>query len=443
MNYSPATHLRDVLPHGWVTRRLKEIAEVIPSNVDKHSVEGEPPVRLCNYVDTYKNERITAKIDFMPATATPTQVERLKLRKGDITITKDSESPWDIAVPALVAEDIDNLVCGYHLAKISPLTDQMFGDYLAWALRSKPVNLQFSLSAQGITRYGLSVPALSDGLVPYPPLEKQMAIAAYLDSETARIDALIAEKRALVSIVSDLEQAAGLELATRGLDRAVDTRPSGIEWLPRVPTHWDVKRNMFLFRQRNEAGVEGLPILMVSLHTGVSEGEDEDEGAARVRKRMEDRSSYQIARRGDVAYNMMRAWQGAIGAVPVDGLVSPAYVVLEPTEDLDPRYFEILARTRGYIKDFERFSYGIASFRWRLYWEGFKEIRTPVPPIQEQRAIVAAFDEKRRQIAALRAHVEREISLLIELRAVTITDAVLGRIDVGDYTNKTAQEAAA
>ena len=116
MSYSVEHDLKDVLPKAWNLRRLKEVADIIPSNVDKLTVEGEAAVRLCNYVDTYKNEKITTKIEFMAATATTAQIERLSLRTGDITITKDSESPWDIAVPALVAEEIQRLV-----SRISPI----------------------------------------------------------------------------------------------------------------------------------------------------------------------------------------------------------------------------------------------------------------------------------------------------------------------------------
>ena len=92
--------------------RLKEVSTVIPSNIDKLTVEGELPVSLCNYVDVYRNDRITAAIEFMQATATKDQIKRLGLAIGDVVVTKDSESPWDIAVPTVIAEEIEFLVCG-------------------------------------------------------------------------------------------------------------------------------------------------------------------------------------------------------------------------------------------------------------------------------------------------------------------------------------------
>ena len=94
------------IPAHWKVRRLKTITSVQLSNVDKKSLEGQQPVSLCNYTDVYYHERITADLDFMSATASPEQVHRFTLRADDVLITKDSESWTDIAVPAVVAEDL-------------------------------------------------------------------------------------------------------------------------------------------------------------------------------------------------------------------------------------------------------------------------------------------------------------------------------------------------
>jgi type I restriction enzyme S subunit len=107
------------VPGHWEVVPLKHWAEVLLSNIDKHSLDGQPPVRLCNYMDVYKNEVIDDSIEFMLATASPEQIERLTVKPGDLIVTKDSESPSDIAVPAYVDMDIKGLVCGYHLAIIS------------------------------------------------------------------------------------------------------------------------------------------------------------------------------------------------------------------------------------------------------------------------------------------------------------------------------------
>lgn len=183
-------------------RRLKHAASVLISNVDKKAVAGERPIRLCNYTDVYYHDRITTGLPFMEATATNEQIERFGVRANDVLLTKDSETPDDIAVPAYVAEDLIDVVCGYHLALLrpNPGTD---GRYLFWALASQGSRTQFSTSANGITRFGLRYDSLGDVRIPLPSLERQRAIADYLDAETARIDALIEKKRLMINLLEE------------------------------------------------------------------------------------------------------------------------------------------------------------------------------------------------------------------------------------------------
>lgn len=159
-----------------------------------------------------------------------------------------------------------------------------------------------------------------------------------------------------------------------------DMKPSGLAWLPEVPAHWEVRRNGRLFGIRKETGYPDLPILEVSLRTGVRV-RDLENGTRK--QQMTDRSKYQRAAKGDLAYNMMRMWQGAVGVVPTDGLVSPAYVVVRPREDTFAPYFAYLFRTAAYMREVETYSRGIVPDRNRLYWESFKQIASAVPPLDE------------------------------------------------------------
>ena len=111
------------MPAHWQVRRLGTIADMRVSNVDKHAREDEFPVRLCNYVDVYKNDRITPIMPFMTATASRDEIERFSLETGDVLITKDSETWDDIGVPALVVESAIDLVSGYHLALLRPFKE--------------------------------------------------------------------------------------------------------------------------------------------------------------------------------------------------------------------------------------------------------------------------------------------------------------------------------
>ena len=177
------------VPEHWEVRRIRNVAQMRVSNVDKHVKSEEIPVRLCNYVDVYKNDLIDGRLDFMRATATADEIARFLLKAGDVLITKDSETWDDIAVPALVTEPIPNLISGYHLALLRPRTGDLTGEFLLRALQSKGVAHQFHVGAGGVTRYGLSHAAIQSVWIPLPPLSEQAAIVSHLDHETTHMDA--------------------------------------------------------------------------------------------------------------------------------------------------------------------------------------------------------------------------------------------------------------
>ena len=108
------------VPEHWDVLRLKYVCEVFPGNVDKHSRDDEPPVLLCNYTDVYNNERISADMQFMAATASTELMARFTLKGGHTIITKDSETADDIAIAAYVPDDLPGVVCGYQLSMVRP-----------------------------------------------------------------------------------------------------------------------------------------------------------------------------------------------------------------------------------------------------------------------------------------------------------------------------------
>ncbi len=173
------------IPSHWELRKLKHISSVEFSNVDKHTIEGELPVKLCNYTDVYYNDFITPEMEFMKATALPREIEKFSLQKGDVLLTKDSESWDDIAVPAFIADEMENVLCGYHLAHVRPL--EIFDKYLFWAFSSNNINDQYKVSANGITRYGLGKYSLENSLITIPPITEQKAIVSYLDVKNEKI----------------------------------------------------------------------------------------------------------------------------------------------------------------------------------------------------------------------------------------------------------------
>jgi len=205
------------IPEHWEVRKLKYVAECFPSNIDKHSKEDEKQVRLCNYTDVYKNDFITNDMSLMLATATDEQIKKFSLKIGDVIITKDSETANDIANPALVIEDLENVVCGYHLSVLRPYS-KLFGEYLFRVLQCKPINIQFELCSNGVTRVGLGVYDMKKAQIPIPPLHEQKLIVTHIEKETAIISKTIVTIEKEIALVQEYRTAIITEAVTGKID---------------------------------------------------------------------------------------------------------------------------------------------------------------------------------------------------------------------------------
>lgn len=198
----------------WKQKLLGSIADIFLSGVDKHVLPGEMEVRLCNYLDVYRNRRLTSKMEFSSGSATPGEVARLKLQKGDVVITKDSETPDDIGVPSMVQEDLTNVVCGYHLALVRPKRC-VDSRYLLHYLQGEDAKRYFLRMANGLTRFGLGARAVSALPIALPDLEEQAGIAEILDAVDAVLESALAAIERARAIRQALAQRVFVE-GTRG-----------------------------------------------------------------------------------------------------------------------------------------------------------------------------------------------------------------------------------
>ena len=421
----------DQLPDNWEAKPLRSVADYAVSNVDKVPDDDEIPVRLCNYTDVYNNEFIALGLDFMQATASEAEIAKFGLAIGDVIITKDSESWDDIGVPALVRETAGDLVCGYHLAILRPLKQEMVGDFLFRCLQAKPVRVQLELAANGVTRFGIPKYEIGTVKLPVPPLPEQRAIADYLDREIARLDALVAAKERVLGLLAEKRRALITRAVTRGLDPCAPLRDSGIPWLGEIPAYWVTERARWLFRERDERSDTGEEELLTVSHlTGVTPRSEKDVNMFEAATT----EGYKICHAGDLVINTLWAWMGAMGVAPEGGIVSPAYNTYEPGTRLDPSYVDALVRLPIFAQEVTRYSKGVWSSRLRLYPEGFFAVSISVPPLSEQREIVARMANETRKLDELGAATERIIVLLKERRAALIAAAVTGQIDVEQAT---------
>lgn len=225
----------------WPVRKLREIASVRVSNVDKKAYPRENPVSLCNYMDVYANDYVTQKIEFMQATATAAEIERFGLAVGDVVITKDSETPDDIGIPTVISDEIPGLVCGYHLAMIRPNLNELDSIYLAKQLSTSRVARYFSLQASGSTRYGLPISAIESVEIPIPPKPEQTKIAEILFT----VDRAIEQTEALIAKQQRIKTGLMQDLLTHGIGaggnlRTEQTHEFKGSPLGRIPVEWEV-----------------------------------------------------------------------------------------------------------------------------------------------------------------------------------------------------------
>lgn len=153
------------------------------------------------------------------------------------------------------------------------------------------------------------------------------------------------------------------------------------------PNGWQSTKLGKLFKSRRERGIQGLPMLSVTLNDGLVLRESLDRKTDSTLSPEE----HLLVRKEDIAYNMMRMWQGASGLAHFDGLVSPAYVVLQPKKEIDPVFASYLLKSSQMIHRLWAYSYGLAKDRLRLYFPDFSLIPTILPPLEEQRRIGEAL----------------------------------------------------
>ena len=295
--------------------------------------------------------------------------------------------------------------------------------WLFWALQT----LRLDEGSNEAAIPGVNRGTIYEKEVIVPNLINQRVIAQYLDNEIARIDSLAKEKERMLELLAE-KRAALIQIAvTSGVNPDANLKPSCQPWLGEIPAHWKVEGSKHLLNERDERSETGSEELLTVSHiTGVTRRSEKNVYMFQA----ESTEGYKRCFSGDLVINTLWAWMGAMGIAWEAGIVSPAYHVYQLSPKLLPDYVDALVRTPAFAKEVTRFSKGVWSSRLRLYPEGLYEVRLPVPPIDEQRAIVDSIRREREQTAEMEAGLNRSIELLKERRSALITAAVNGQIEI-------------
>ena len=429
------------VPEHWEVRRLRYVTDMRVSNVDKHVKKDENSVRLCNYIDVYRNDYINGQKDFMKATATSEEIERFRLKRDDVLITKDSETWDDIGVPALVTEPASDLISGYHLALLRPQSDKLTGAYLFRALQSKGLAYQFHIEAKGVTRYGLSHAGIKSVWLPLPALLEQTTIFRFLDQADRRIRRYIRAKQKLIALLEEQKQVIIHQAVTGRIDVRTGQpypayKPSGVEWLGDVPAHWEVRRLRFLVEGKLTYGANAPAEYTDSTWPRYLRITDfSKNGGLRTdtfRSLPPERAKDYLVKPGDV----LLARSGAT--------VGKAFLVDEEAGTACHAGYLIRARlNRSLILPafFFAFTQSTSFARWKdttfiiatiqnIGADKYADLPVPLPPLSEQENLLRFFGSSGAAIDRAVKGATFEIAHLREYRTHLIADVVTGKLDV-------------
>jgi len=428
------------IPEGWYIEKLKYIADAHPSNIDKKSIDGEETVFLCNYVDVYNNEYIDSSLSFMKATANQDKIQKFILKKDDVIATKDSETPDDIGNPALVIENLDNVVCGYHLTHIKPKA--ISGRYLFRYFQTKYLRSYFEVSANGITRYGLGVDKFNSALILNPPQGQQTAIANYLDRKTAEIDKLIAQKERLIELYEEERTAIINQAVTKGIDPDVRLKDSGIEWLGEIPEGWEVKKLKYMADARpsniDKKTRDDEDIVFLCNYVDVYNNEYIDSSLSFMKATAnKDQIEKFILKKDDVIATKDSETPDDIGnpalvVENLDNVVCGYHLTHIKPKAISGKYLFRYFQTKYLNSYFEVSANGIT--RYGLGVDKFNSALILVPSISDQTAIIQYIETETARINAKIAKTKKIITLQKEYRTALISEVVTGKIKVTKET---------
>jgi type I restriction enzyme, S subunit len=367
----------------------------------------------------------------MDATAEPREIRKFQIRRGDVLATKDSESPEDIAISALVDDDLPGVLCGYHLAMMRPCSNSLFGPFLAWTHASKQFRAQYEARAVGVTRFGLPQYVFRAARLPLPPRPEQERIAAYLDASCAAIDAAVSAKRRQIATLN-LVRASIIEKAvTQGL--GVHARQTKIDqdWIGSLPERWSVTRIKRLVSRldygisvRTEPEGRNAVLKMGNI-----------QGGEIVFSKMEfvqEVADDLLLAHNDLLYNRTNS-PDQVGKAALfrgnedDGVTFASYLVrLRVNHRIMPEFLNYVANSEGFLSFARKLA--IPSVQQsNLNSTRYSRMLIPLQPFDEQRSICDYLDTKLRNVKETIAIIERQIGTLSGYRKSLIHECITGQ----------------
>lgn len=400
------------IPSHWETPRLNQIGKYINGYAFKPkdwTDSGLPIIRIQDLTGSNDNPNyFSGTID-----------TKYLIHDNDILVS------WAATLDAYVWKRGDAWL-NQHIFKAIPHSTINSHFYL-WLLKVAMENLNND-NKHGIMMQHLTAVVFNHFRVPLPPISEQQAIADYLDTATAKIDEAIAQQQKMIDLLNERKQIIINNAVTKGFNPDAPMKDSGVDWIGEIPESWIVRRGKFLFDIVNEYSTTGEEeLLTVSDRTGIT-----PRSMKNVTMFMaETLVGYKKCKVGDICSNIMWMWHGAVGVTQYDGVISPSYgVYRQKNDNYDNEYLDMMLRLPRLVKLYASLSTGLTESRLRLYPDDFMNICFFIPPIEEQRNIVANLKALCAPIDGAITNATKQISLLQERKQIIINDVVTGKVKV-------------
>ena len=257
----------------------------------------------------------------------------------------------------------------------------------------------------------------------YPPLHEQQAIVDYLKDRTLKIEQYVSARERERELLDSLKQSEIANVVTKGLNPNVKMKDSGIPWIGEIPEHWTTRKIKFLFKERSEKGYPNEPVLCATQKYGVIPQSMYENRVVVVNKGLE---GLKLVKEGDFVISL-RSFQGGIEYAHYQGIISAAYTVLSPSDEVNPNYIKYLFKSHPFIELLKTCVTGIREGQ-NINFDLLRKSSIMLPPLSEQQAIVSYIDEKLQKIDQYMADLQREIDYLKEFKQRLISDAVTGQL---------------
>lgn len=417
------------VPEHWMVCKLNYRFSVeLGKMLDQKRITGDHLVRYLRNQDVQWGQISTDDLPLMDIT--PTEFERYTAIEGDLLVCEGG----DVGRAAIWRGGAIGYQKALHRLRPRKRDHAAFMLNVLFAAKARGV---FSETDSKATISHLPAEAFRAYRFPFPPPDEQAAITTALDRETARIDALIAKKTRFIELLKEKRQALITHAVTKGLDPTVRMKDSGVEWIGEVPEHWEVMKFGRVARV-SEGLVDPTAPEYRSLPLFAPNHIESGTGRLLATETAEEQSAESgkyLCRAGDVVYSKIRPLLAKAIIAPTSGLCSADMYPLACTEKVEPRwlFYRILSQAFTAWAALESDRVAMP----KINRESLSDLYLAVPPIAEQKNVIAFIEGQLPRIDAVIERVRTSIALLNERRAALITAAVTGQIDLRDESRAT------